>query len=349
MSNPSNGREKFVTDILSMLKKENLNNVKIILEDGEIRANKDVLSARSDYFATMFSNKEYKFIEGETNTVNLSFCKKVIMEKIIHYLFSGDMNFHNLSLPLLVEMMNVSSMMMLDELVVSIKELVLRLVPDSGVNFGFLPELVEGLILAEQFKLETIKDAISKELFLSLEDIPNIPEVVQNHEVFFMLPANLVKEVFLTEEYEDFDEDDSQVPTTKQRFDAFVFWYSQNKLKCSDQDRRRITDSFSFTDFTGEELLTDVRQSGLYSVKKIDMRVLDILNGQQKDITYRDLRITTLQSSIEVEKKKVEDQKITISKKDSLIANYSRRIKEKDDIIKRKNEEALRSLIKNKK
>ena len=55
MSNLANGREKFVTDILSMLKKENLNNVKIILEDGEIRANKDVLSARSDYFATMFS------------------------------------------------------------------------------------------------------------------------------------------------------------------------------------------------------------------------------------------------------------------------------------------------------
>ena len=55
MSNLANGREKFVTDILSMLKKESLNDVKIILEDGEIRANKDVLSARSDYFATMFS------------------------------------------------------------------------------------------------------------------------------------------------------------------------------------------------------------------------------------------------------------------------------------------------------
>ena len=94
--------------------------------------------------------------------------------------------------------------------------------------------------------------------------------------------------------------------------------------------------------------MTDVRKSGLYSVKKIDMRVLDILNGQQKDITYRDLRITTLQSTIEVEKKKVEDQKITISKKDSLIANYSRRIKDKDDIIKKRNEE-VKSLLKNKK
>ena len=345
MSNLANGREKFVTDILSMLKKESLNDVNIVLEDGEIRANKDVLSARSDYFATMFSNKDYKFIEGETNTVNMNFCKMVIMEKIIHYLFSGDMSFHNLSLPLLVETMNVSSMMMLDELLLSIKELVLRLVPDSGVNCGFLPDLVEGLMLAEQFKLEAIKDAIVKELFLSLADIPNVPEVVQNHEVFFMLPANLMIEVFLADECgEDFEE----VPTTKQKFDAFVFWYSKNKLNCSDQDRRDITNSFNFKAFTGEELLTDVRKSGLYSVKKIDMRVLDILNGQQKDITYRDLRITTLQSSIEVEKKKVEDQKITISKKDLLIANYSRRIKDKDDILKKWNEE-VKSLLKNKK
>ena len=39
------------------------NDVKIVLEDGEIFANKDVLSARSDYFATMFSSKnEFKFI-----------------------------------------------------------------------------------------------------------------------------------------------------------------------------------------------------------------------------------------------------------------------------------------------
>ena len=140
MSNLSNGREKFVTDILSMLQNESLNNIKIILEDGEIRANKDVLSARSDYFATMFSNK---FIEGETNTVYMTFCKKVIMEKIIHYLFSGDMNIYSLSLPLLIEMMNVSSMMMLDELLDSIKELVLRLVPDStpGSTTAFFQNL----------------------------------------------------------------------------------------------------------------------------------------------------------------------------------------------------------------
>ena len=333
MSNLANGREKFVTDILSMLKKESLNDVKITLEDGEIRANKDVLSARSEYFATMFSNKDYKFIELETNTVNMNFCKKVIMEKIIHYLFSGDMNFHSLSLPLLIEMMNVSSMMMLDELLASINEVVLRLVPDSGVNCGFLPELVEGLMLAEQFKLETIKDAIVKELFLSLKDIPNIPEVVQNNEAFTSLPANLMKDILL---YKDLDNEfgDDVLPTTKDTFDAFVIWYSKNKLKCSDQDRRDIADSFDLDDFTGVELLTDVRKSGLFSVEIIDTRVLNILNVQQKEIKLSDMRIRTLENSLEIEKKKIDDQKITITKKDLLIAAQDRRIKDRENTLR---------------
>jgi len=329
-----------------MLKKESLNDVKILLEDGKIRANKDVLAARSDYFATMLSNKEYKFIEGETNTVNMSFCKKVVMEKIIHYLFSGDMNFHNLSLPLLIEMMNVSSMMMLDELLVSIKELVLRLVPDSGVNCAFLPELVEGLMLAEQFQLEIIKDAFVKELFLSLEDILHIPEVVQNNEAFTRLPANLIKEILL---FEDVDNEfgDDVLPTTKDTFDAFVFWYSKNKLKCSDQDRREITDSFELDDFTGEELLTDVRKSGLFSVNLIDMKVRDILKLHQKDIKFRDTRIRTLQNSLEIEKKKFEDQKITITKKDMILASHTRTIKDKDAMIKQITEEVRRLRGKN--
>ena len=44
-----------MSDIMAMVTSGTLNDVKIVLEDGEIMANKDVLSARSDYFATMFS------------------------------------------------------------------------------------------------------------------------------------------------------------------------------------------------------------------------------------------------------------------------------------------------------
>ena len=66
-----------------------------------------------------------------------------------------------------------------------------------------------------------------------------------------------------------------RMTTTKEEFDAFVFWLSENE--CSDEDKQEIVDSFYFDDFTVKELLTDVRRSGLYSIEKIDTQVLEIL------------------------------------------------------------------------
>ena len=92
------GSVKFAEDILQLLKNRSRSDVRIILEDGEILANKDVLSTRCEYFAAMFSNKDVKFIEEETNSVDMSHCSKVIMDKLIKFLFSGDMYLYDLSL-----------------------------------------------------------------------------------------------------------------------------------------------------------------------------------------------------------------------------------------------------------
>ena len=88
-------RDKLHDDLIRMMEQGSLNDVKIKLSDGEIAANKDILMARSDYFANMFSNN--KFIEGETGSVDMSHCSKAIMEKIIKFLFSGTIIFKGLS------------------------------------------------------------------------------------------------------------------------------------------------------------------------------------------------------------------------------------------------------------
>ena len=74
-------RKQLAEDILKMLERGSLNDVKIKLSDGEIVANKDILIARSDYSATMFSNN--RFIEGETGSVDMRHSSKAVMEKII--------------------------------------------------------------------------------------------------------------------------------------------------------------------------------------------------------------------------------------------------------------------------
>merc|ERR1719154_129202 len=124
-------------------------------------------------------------------------CSKVIMDKIIKFIFSGGMCLHDLSLPELVKMMNMTSMMMLDDLHNEIRDYVLEIIPGTRDNYAFLPELVNSLKLAENFKFEELKKSLVLELFLSLEDLTDIPDVVQNSDAFMMLPSNLLKEVLL--------------------------------------------------------------------------------------------------------------------------------------------------------
>ena len=104
-------RDRCSKDILKMLEQGSLHDVKIKLSDGDIFANKDILMARSEYFATMFSNN--KFIEGESSTVDLSHCSKAVMEKIVKFLFIGAVNFDNLTTIQLLELSHMTKMMLL--------------------------------------------------------------------------------------------------------------------------------------------------------------------------------------------------------------------------------------------
>ena len=77
--------------------------------------------------------------------------------------------------------------------------------------------------------------------------------------------------------------------TTIERFDAFTFWMTGNEV--SDEEETDIVDCFNFEDFTAEELLTCVRDSGLYSVKKIDKRVLDLIRRKDKLLEEKDRKL----------------------------------------------------------
>ena len=143
--------KEFVEDILKMIQIGSLNDIKIKLSDGEIVANKDILMARSEYFKTMFNNK---FIESQTNCVDMRHCSKVIMDKIVNYFFSGKMKINDLTLAQLLKMTSMLGMMMLDDLMKRTSDFIIKcVVPDSGVNCAFLPELLSGLLLADQLGL----------------------------------------------------------------------------------------------------------------------------------------------------------------------------------------------------
>ena len=161
-------RDQFAKDILKMLERGSPNDIKIKLSDGEIFANKDILMARCEYFSTMFSNN--KFIEGETNTIDMGHCSKTVMGKIVKFLFSGDVKFSDLSLDQLVRLSYMSQMMLLNKFKDEVDEYTTtNVLPNSGDHVQFLPELCSGLELAiHPFQIPTGYETATKQLPLIL-------------------------------------------------------------------------------------------------------------------------------------------------------------------------------------
>ena len=73
------------------------------------------------------------------------------------------------------------------------------------------------------------------------------------------------------------------------------------------QDKQDIVNSFSFDDFTGEELLTDVRKSALYSIAKIDKKILDMLKEKDSSIATKNRLIVNKDKWLEKYESTIEE------------------------------------------
>ena len=269
-------KNQFTEDILKILERGSANDVKITLSDGEISANKDILMARSEYFATMLSNN--KFVEGDTSSVDMSHCSMVVMEKIIKFLFSGEVTFDQMSLENLLELTHMADMMLLTKFKVKVEDFVKAKIAsnDDEETAELVPELVSGLRLAIQYNLSNSKQTIINELYYALMEIP---ENVKASDSFKCLSFDLIKDIFLfDQELYEF----AVYPSSSHKLNSFVAWLSANEV--TEEQKKEIVGSFDFEDFTVEELLTSVRDSGLYSVKKIDERLLDLFKEQKETI-----------------------------------------------------------------
>ena len=292
-------RDMFVEDILKILERGSLNDAKIKLSDGEIVANKDILMARSEYFATMFSNN--KFVEGETSSVDMSYFRKAVMEKIINFLFSGEMTITQMALEQLLELTHATDMMLLTKLKEKVEDYFKdEVIVNSRKNVKFFAELIEGIKVADQYNLTDIKETITVELYFGLKKIPND---VSASDSFKTLPFYLIKDIFLYDAscLHPLQGPPTPMPTTLERTNAFMVWHSKNEV--TEEQKNEIVNSFDFVDFTVEELITIIRVSGLYPAKMIDKRLLDLVKNKDLKIEEQDLKIEKLNDILEDAKK----------------------------------------------
>ena len=150
-SNPM--KDKMTEDLL---KCEEHFDVTMKCEDGEIKSSKFFLSARSEYFSTMFKENQFK----ESSGVVKFDCKKIIMEKIIHYLYGQNLVVDGLSLEERLELFNLMRMMLLDKTVDNLEgKLFLALVKKTRIDdYDTFPTAVEILDATLKLNLNVSKD-----------------------------------------------------------------------------------------------------------------------------------------------------------------------------------------------
>ena len=78
-----------------------------------------------------------------------------------------------------------------------------------------------------------------------------------------------------------------------------MLWLSKNEV--TELEKNEIVEYFNLEDFTVKELLTIVRDSGLYPTKKIDKRVLELFKDKDNLLIVKELEIQKLKGAIDVD------------------------------------------------
>ena len=256
---------------MALRNNDSFNDVMIILSDGAVLANSAIMSSASDYFATMLSND--KFVEAQTKEVPMEeYGTKEAMERVVDYIHSGDMNMEEIGFETLLEIMNIAKMLLLktDSLFTSLEAYIISLI--SKGTPGLL-RLLRGFMLVERYCLDSLRKHSVNYLNAALI---NLEAEAGASATLQQLNVKMLKEIMLYK----YDPADPTVkkwktPSSKAKLRFFQAWYFKNK-DCKAEDRKIILDSIDLDDFTGEELLTVVKKSGLFSEEIIDKKCIEM-------------------------------------------------------------------------
>ena len=251
-------------------------NVSIVCDDGKVRANMEILSVRSDFFGRGFNNPA--FMESQNKSIRMAGCSKAAMEAVKTYLYTGEMNFEELSTSTLLYIMNVSREILIEVELFNCIESYLKLDFSTGSTRGgrrimsaIPPSCFE---LVERFRLDNLWDGLLKAFNLNLIYLAEgILEKVFLKDLN-SLPLNIVKKILLCGVGADYTADMLK-SLTKGRFECFLVWYEANEEICTEEDKKEVLQSFNFDHFTGEELVNVVGRSGLLPKEEVDRMVVE--------------------------------------------------------------------------
>ena len=269
-------------DLSAHLQDPEFSDVKIEASDGEVPANKTILSMRSQYFRSMFSANN-NFVESSTGRVKLPYPKAVI-EKVVTYLYSGKLSCDDLALRPMLDLLELLNLMNLSNQYLEVEAFTVRSIIKHQYPYS---DCLKSLDDSSKMGLQTVGETLLTHLGKNFFKISELEEVGELSEAMIIRLLEEQKEV------------ETQ---TILRLKTFVTWLSVNSME--DEMEEEVLEMFDFEHFTHRELATDVKNSGLYDIDMI-MERMDLL-FQIKDVDLQTLRREIMDTEDILEQKELE-------------------------------------------
>ena len=161
-----------IKDLISNLQIPELCDVKIICSDGEVPANKSLLSMRSQYFLSMFSSNN-NFVESQDGIVKLPY-SKAVMEKFVLFLYSGQLDCGDLGLRSMLDLLGLFDLINLSKELKILTEYTVKKINEGNFTFS---DCLEKLDVSFKLGLVDVGEALMAHLGKNFLNISKLAEV----------------------------------------------------------------------------------------------------------------------------------------------------------------------------
>jgi len=306
-------KDKVIEDLLSSRNSSMHNDVtiKTTRDNQELSANKFMLSARSKYFEAMFSGEHFRESSGEVELP----CTKEVMEKVLHFLYSGEVIHDGMSGIQMLEYLDILRLLMLMEPFYHVEGIVTDMVAIGDFSLGKLIPILEKAV---DLQLENTAECIFRFIASNYHNaIGDAREELQSMRVETFMHQVLTK---------------VRKPwNNMERLKFYIMWMDANADKLSSGQRQEIKESFNLEEFDVEDLLGQVYKCGLFETEEIF-----------GPVRCKHAEVETSLNETLNEKKKIEgENKLLVKEKTSLRklgSDLKAQIKQKDTEIKKMND-----------
>ena len=276
-----NNQPRVSSALLASLGRPEFCDIKIEVSGGELAANKTVLSMTCEFFRQLFN-----LLESSTGLIKLPYPKAVV-EKVIIYLYSGEMDCDDLGLGSLLDLLEFLEVTKLTEELKQVETFTAEKI--EARKFCCL-ECLNNLNKCSLIRLESIEDTLMDYLGIHLKGL------CEREEVGLLSQAMLIRLI---------REKTNSSCLTIFRFKTFLTWLTANSMEA--ERKREVVEMFDFTHFSVGDLASDVRKSSLYPTDKIIRRMEKLFEEKEESLMWKEYEFEDLEEELEERGEEMEE------------------------------------------